>query len=348
MRLSGFSLFPGGIPSHNPKIAPDFDRIDPDDIVGGPPWHESFSPFVPDAPIERHLPQAANGRDVEGFAMPCHFEDFYFRIHLFPSRIDLGSIVSETPERIALWNAYLTPKTLLSVGNVPEGVRLRPVEGSAPPDIYAALEERLWDVVVSPSGPSRVDDRILFDWLDAPDVFLFLTGARVIAWAWPPNWADGVEERLEWLTDVLTSRSGMEQRRALRVAPRRSFEASFVVTDGIPPTERHEVIQRFRASACGTLTVMVQVARRGIDLFEADTAVFYGQSFDFESREQSIRRIQAPGIKDRSCRTIDLVYRDSLDERILASHGRKENIVADLLRLLRENKARTVEEMRKL
>lgn len=42
-----------------------------------------------------------------------------------------------------------------------------------------------------------------------------------------PDWKSGVLERLEWLTDVLVSESGAEQRRKLRQFPRRSLEASF-------------------------------------------------------------------------------------------------------------------------
>lgn len=48
-------------------------------------------------------------------------------------------------------------------------------------------------------------------------------------WPFTPNWTDPVIETLEWLTDVLQSPSGAEQRRALRLAPRRSFSASVVV-----------------------------------------------------------------------------------------------------------------------
>lgn len=43
-----------------------------------------------------------------------------------------------------------------------------------------------------------------------------------------PNWKTPVLERLEWLTDVLTSESGAEQRRKLRQVPRRSIEAAFI------------------------------------------------------------------------------------------------------------------------
>lgn len=43
-------------------------------------------------------------------------------------------------------------------------------------------------------------------------------------WSVPPNWRTPVTERLEWLTDVMGSRSGAEQRRSIRLSPRRFFE----------------------------------------------------------------------------------------------------------------------------
>lgn len=45
------------------------------------------------------------------------------------------------------------------------------------------------------------------------------------------NWQNGVNERLQWLTDVLVSNVGNEQRRALRLSPRRQFEVDFLVAD---------------------------------------------------------------------------------------------------------------------
>lgn len=46
-------------------------------------------------------------------------------------------------------------------------------------------------------------------------------------WTIRPNWRNGILERLEWLTDVLGSTYGTEQRRALRLSPRRTFEMTF-------------------------------------------------------------------------------------------------------------------------
>lgn len=47
-------------------------------------------------------------------------------------------------------------------------------------------------------------------------------------WTVSPNWADSVTERLSWMTEVLPSETDSEQRRSLRIYPRRSVEASFL------------------------------------------------------------------------------------------------------------------------
>lgn len=43
-------------------------------------------------------------------------------------------------------------------------------------------------------------------------------------WPFEPNWSESVSEVLSWLTDVMSSKIGAEQRRALRPNPKRSFE----------------------------------------------------------------------------------------------------------------------------
>nr|ELR5076389.1 hypothetical protein [Providencia rettgeri] len=46
-----------------------------------------------------------------------------------------------------------------------------------------------------------------------------------------PNWKDGITERLEWQTDVMISETGAEQRRPIRLHPRRTFEGTFLRWD---------------------------------------------------------------------------------------------------------------------
>lgn len=45
------------------------------------------------------------------------------------------------------------------------------------------------------------------------------------------NWENGISERLEWKTDILTDLVGNEQRRGLRLHPRRDFEVTLTLWD---------------------------------------------------------------------------------------------------------------------
>lgn len=51
-----------------------------------------------------------------------------------------------------------------------------------------------------------------------------INGQPARVWPFSPNWSSPVNEVLEWKTDILRSFNGAEQRRALRIVPRRSFE----------------------------------------------------------------------------------------------------------------------------
>lgn len=50
-------------------------------------------------------------------------------------------------------------------------------------------------------------------------------------WSFKHNWQNGLSETLEWLTTVLVSQTGAEQRLQQRYAPRRFFEYSLILTD---------------------------------------------------------------------------------------------------------------------
>ncbi|MDR1647830.1 MAG: hypothetical protein LBR88_07340 [Zoogloeaceae bacterium] len=180
-------------------------------------------------PVVTHFPVEANGRVLNGHRLASWFEDFYLRTHVFPARLDLGSVVTTFSEEIFLWNAWLVPKTLNGFSALPEGVSLAAVDLPDLPATVPALKEVAWVMTVVPTGPARIDEKIVFDFEASNDPILEVVGSRVVAWAWPPNWKEGVAETLEWQTDVLQSPAGFEQRRALRIAPRRGFEAEYLI-----------------------------------------------------------------------------------------------------------------------
>lgn len=58
-----------------------------------------------------------------------------------------------------------------------------------------------------------------------------MTVENLARWTILPNWRETVSERLTWLSGVLTSPTGAEQRFGVRRTPRRSWEASFLGQD---------------------------------------------------------------------------------------------------------------------
>ncbi|MBB3103804.1 hypothetical protein [Azomonas macrocytogenes] len=195
-------------------------------------WINQFdpAPFVSDtqragqAGLIAHWPVEANGRVIAAQRVGCFGDDWYYRIHLSPQALDLGNVVSTQTTPAYAWNAWLEPRTLNAITGVDEGIEL--TGQPSPPLLFAALQEREWQVSVTPDGPAVLDTALAWVFDNGESPAIEITATRIIAWAFVPDWSNGVLERLSWLTDVLQSESFVEQRRALRIAPRREFEGA--------------------------------------------------------------------------------------------------------------------------
>lgn len=188
-------------------------------------------------------------RALTGIQVPSYFEDYYFRVHLLPGRINLGSLASEQSRTIEVWNARLTPNTLASLtATGAEGMTLI---GPAPaPTVFAANESRLYTLAVTPNGPPTVNATFLFAF--AFDVATLLaTGRRIVGWIFAPNWVQPVIERLEWLTDVMESHAGFEQRVRLRAGARRSFEYNALVSSDTERVKMENLLLSWQARVFG-------------------------------------------------------------------------------------------------
>lgn len=163
---------------------------------------------------------AKAGTRARSFAI----DDWYYRIHVTPGLIALGNVVSNVSQQVGVWNAWLeTPQTLNSIDSVNvDGIQLG--GGGLLPQTFAPNQEVRYTVTVSTEGPPTIAGSYTWHFADGEAVMLSVTGNRISAWALTPDWAQPVVERLEFKTDIMTAWSGAEQRRALRVSPRRIFE----------------------------------------------------------------------------------------------------------------------------
>lgn len=165
-------------------------------------------------------------RALPGVKLRSFSDDWYHRIHITPRRLDLGNILSTQISTVTVWNAYLVPRSLVSINGVVEGMA---IDGHLPLFDFQALAQFDYDITITQDGASRVDTTLLWTCTDAYPARLPVTADRVFIFSFLPDWEDGITEHLEWMTEILASKSMLEQRRSLRIAPRRYFSAQLYV-----------------------------------------------------------------------------------------------------------------------
>jgi len=257
--------------------------------------------------LVNHWPITAAAHEIQTQQATSYSHDFYHRIHIRPALLALGNVVSTQSSDVYIWNAFFEAHTLVAIEGIEEGVSL---EGQPPlPVLFNPLQERIWQVKVGTTGATALDASIKWVFDGALFTTLRITANRIIAWTFTPDWADGIIERLTWATDILQSETGVEQRRALRLAPRREFEGPMIV-DG---RERQfldlalfawsariwalpiwpDVQLTITAIPAGVLTVPCQTTH--LDFRAGGLAILRGESA-FESETVEIDSVDATGL----------------------------------------------------
>jgi hypothetical protein len=165
---------------------------------------------------------------IAGNKRKSFLDDYYFRIHVTPSFIDAGNLVSQQEVEVKVWNAFLTPETLNQLSATgAEGISV--VQPATPPMTYTPLIEHTYIFQIGTDGPSTIDAQFLFDFV-SDNYPVQIIGSRVTPWLWRPDWSAPMIERLDWLTNLLPAYDGTEQRVRLREFPRRTLEFAFSAT----------------------------------------------------------------------------------------------------------------------
>ena len=177
--------------------------------------------------LTSNLPVSQTTATLTTFRARSFFDDYYNRIHITPRELNLGNVVSTQISRVYVWNAYVVARTLDAINGVATGMA---VTGQpSPPMLFNPLAELAYDISVTPEGPAVLDAVVSWEFDNGEEPGVHITANRIVAWAFAPDWADGVHETLEWMTDILASESLAEQRRALRLAARRSLAAPMLI-----------------------------------------------------------------------------------------------------------------------
>ncbi|WP_408951549.1 hypothetical protein [Lysobacter sp. Hz 25] len=164
-----------------------------------------------------------------GVPQPMFGDDFFDRIHIEPRVLNLGNVSSVQQRAVRVWNAYRARALTLTDAALAGGEGIVLTAPGATPLPFAPLSERTWQIAVGTDGPPVIAATLAFQFDGFDSIPVVIAGQRIVAWAFVPDWSRGVLERLAWKTDILTSPTQVEQRRSLRSAPQRSFEATMIV-----------------------------------------------------------------------------------------------------------------------
>lgn len=161
----------------------------------------------------------ATGRLAHRFA-----EDLFDRVHVLPTALSLGNVVSELTREVAVWNAWRTIPQMLTALRLDGDAGSTLAAPGALPLALRPLQERLLTLTVGLDGPPVIDAVAVLSFADGATWSIRIDGLRLQAWTLPPNWSEPLIETLAWLTDVQIAVAGTVTRTPLREAPHRSWE----------------------------------------------------------------------------------------------------------------------------
>lgn len=213
-----------------PALCSAFDGMSTDLLAYSEEWVNKRSAYSPPAPIAAPIssrPYAPVGsRTISGIAT-CAFgpTDYYDRIHVIPSVLALGNIVSESRNEVVVWNAFRNSAHLMSGISITANQGITIYGSISAPHTFEPLSEAIFDIVATTTGPATTDALVVFVF-DVGSSPIHITAKRAEMLIYPPIWE--ATETLTWSTDVMQAVAA-EQRMALLETPRRTIGYSWVL-----------------------------------------------------------------------------------------------------------------------
>lgn len=187
-----------------------------------------------DATRTVNQPTPLNTNALTGNLIQSFFEDFYNKIWLTPYLIQFGEINSESTARsveVVIFNTYVEQSVKIDTLTLPTDAGIT-IDGFTQGDTLRPMERLVFSVIASPTGIATLSGYLNVGASAINYAKLVpIAGTRFSAFLLPisANWADTVNLTLSYKTDIITSRDGTEQRRALRQTPRRTLTFTALV-----------------------------------------------------------------------------------------------------------------------
>jgi hypothetical protein len=172
------------------------------------------------------------GAPVTGVVLREFLNDWYYRIHVIPGVLDLGNLVSDQGRTVQIWNAFFESVELTAFSATGlNGLSVSSVDSVTPPATLGALRLLTYDVTVLLAGPPTIDAELVWT-IDGVQYNAEITGRRVVAFPFPPNWSSPVNETLSFRSTSIRSQDGSVQTASIRKKARRIFDYSVLLQGG--------------------------------------------------------------------------------------------------------------------
>lgn len=164
-----------------------------------------------------------------GTALRSYRDDYYYRVWIVPERLDFGVVAGVSTKAVKVWNAYPIAVVLEGVSTSGDSAGLS--LGIDVPETIPPLSMRQYIAQAEPSlGPNSFLAHFVLSFDNDYSFDLIATGLRSGLWSIAPNWKSPVRVNYEFKTEILTSKSGREQRIAVRKSPRKKITLQTTAT----------------------------------------------------------------------------------------------------------------------
>ena len=150
-------------------------------------------------------------------------QDWYYRVHISYSPIQLGNITSTQYRYVDVWNAYFISNNLSAINPIAlDGISI--ASDSVPiAHLYTPLQNITYEITVSDQGAPIIDGYFVFAFASG-SAYLYIQGQRVLVWQFPPLLP--FTESRNWLTNIIELRNG-ETKYQIREFPRLGLNYNF-------------------------------------------------------------------------------------------------------------------------
>lgn len=261
---------------------------------GSPPALVSATAY---AVVVLQLPISEPEQTVAGYRSPSFWSDYYNRIHVVPTVLDVGNVVTTQVYPVEVWNGYEVPKQF--VARSEEGTVGLDLAGVAPPAVWRSYESKFYTLTATPDVDFIVEALYTFTFLDANQGVLQVVGrGDVVVLPLSPDWAATVRHRLQYETNIMRAKGGPEQRVRLLDQPRQAWTMVLRALESRAVREWESILfrqqagrfavpvwtdgQRLPATLTAGSSVVSGIQTVGLDFADGGLAVLWRSATEFE------------------------------------------------------------------